>query len=97
MGVVPDFGTKVDGREDSGGVHPDVVENVSMEWSDEVKGVVVKVWDVRDVMKEVAFDEFLLRNPKLFTMIVDDRVLVRVVVSNKGAGRGGEEVGEEFR
>ena len=60
MGVVPDFGTEIDGREDSCSVYPDVMEDVGPEWSDEMKGVGVKIRDTGDVMEEVAVDEFLL-------------------------------------
>ena len=35
-------------------------------------------------------------DPELFSTFVDDRVLVRVVVSGGGAGRGDEEVGKGF-
>ena len=37
-----------------------------------------------------------MRDPELFSTFVDDRVLVRVVVSGGGAGRGDEEVGKGF-
>ena len=40
MGVAPDLGAEIDGGEDSRGVYPDVMEDVSPEWSDEMKGVV---------------------------------------------------------
>ena len=35
-------------------------------------------------------------DPELFSMFVDDHVLVRVVVSGGGAGQGDEEVGKGF-
>ena len=37
-----------------------------------------------------------MRDPELFSTFVDDRVLVWVVVSGGGAGRGSEEVGKGF-
>ena len=37
-----------------------------------------------------------MRDPELFSTFVDDRVLMRVVVSGGGAGRGDEEVGKGF-
>ena len=37
-----------------------------------------------------------MRNPELFSTFVDDRVLVRVVVSGCGAGWSDEEVGKGF-
>ena len=47
-------------------------------------------------MTEVFGKVFFLRDPELFSTFVDDRVLVRVVVSGCGAGRGSEEVGKGF-
>ena len=47
---------------------------------------------IEEVFGEVLF----LRDPELFSTFVDDHVLVQVVVSGGGAGRGGEEVGKSF-
>jgi len=49
MGVAPDFGAKVDGWEDRGGVYPHVVEDVGAERSNEMEGVGIEVVDVGDV------------------------------------------------
>ena len=49
-----------------------------------------------DVVEEVFGKVLFLRNPELFSTFVDDRVLVRVVVSGSGAGRSDEEVGKGF-
>ena len=95
MRVAPDLGAEVDGRKDSGGVYPDVVEDVGAEWGDEGKGMGVKVGDAGDVTEEVPFDEFFLRDPEFLAAVVDDCVLVRVAVNGEGAGGGGEEVGED--
>ena len=95
MGVVPDFGAEINGREDSSGVHPDVMEDVGTEWDDKGKGMGVEVEDVGDVVKEVAVDELLLGDPKFLTAVIDDGVLVWVAVRGKGTGRSGEEVGED--
>ena len=95
MGVAPNLGTKVDGGEDGSSIDPNVVENVSAEWSDKGKGMGVKVGDAGDVAEEVALDKFLLWNPKLLTSVIDDGVLVGMSVSNKGTGGGSEEIGEE--
>ena len=95
MGVAPDFGAEVDSGKDSGGVYPDVMEDVGPEWSDKMKGVGVKVGDAGDIAKEIALDEFLLWDPKLLASVVDDCILVRMAVDGKGAGGGGEEVGED--
>ena len=92
--MTPDFGAKVDGGEDGGGVDPNVVKNVSAEWSDKRKGVGFKVGDAGDVAKEVSIDEFFLWDPEFLTSVVNDGILVRVAVSNEGAGGSGEEVGE---
>ena len=97
MGVAPDFGTKIDSGEDSGGIDPNVVEDMGAKWGDEGKGVSIKVWDAGDVTEEVSLDEFLLGDPKFLAAVVDNSVLVRVTVDGEGAGRGGEEIGEDFR
>ena len=96
MGVAPDFSAEIDGREDSRGVYPDVVEDVSAEGSDKGKGMGIKIRDAGDIAKEVPFDELLLRDPKFLTVVVDDGVLVWVPVGNKGAGRCGKEVGKDI-
>ena len=95
MGVAPDFGTKIDGGEDGGGVHPDVMEDVGTEGSDKGKGMGVEVKDVGDVAKEVAVDELLLGDPKFLTAVVDDGVLMWVAVDGEGTDWGGEEIGED--
>ena len=95
MGVAPNFGTEIDGREDGRGVYPDVMEDVGPKWSDEMKGMGVEVGNAGDVAEEISFDKLLLWNPKFLTSVVDDSVLVRVAVGDKGAGGGGEEVGED--
>ena len=57
-------------------------------------GVVVEVSVAGDVVEEVFGEVLFLRDPELFSTFVDNRVLVRVVVSGSGAGRGDEEVGK---
>ena len=95
MRVAPDFGAKIDGREDGGGVYPDVVEDVGAEWGDEVKGMGVEIRDAGDVAEEVSLNKFLLWDPEFLAAVVNDSVLVWVTVGDKGAGRGGEKVGED--
>ena len=90
--MVPDFGAEVDGGEDGSYVYPDVVEDVGAEWSDEGKGMGVKVGDAGNVVEEVSVNELLLWDPKFLTAVVDNGVLVRVAVDGKGAGGGGEKV-----
>ena len=97
MGVAPNFGAKVDGREDGGGVDPDVMKDVSAERSDKGKGIGVKVGDTGDIAEEVSIDELLLWNPKFLTTVVDDGVLVGVPVGDEGTGGSGEEVGKNVR
>ena len=58
--MAPDFGTEVNGGKDSSSIHPDIVEDISMEGSNEGEWVIVKVGDAGDVAEEVALDEFLL-------------------------------------
>jgi len=95
MGVVPYFGTKVNGWEGAFGLDLDIMINVGAEWGDEGDGVVVEIDDVREETEKVTFNKFFLRNPKLLTAVVDNLVLVRVTVDGIGAGRSVEEVREE--
>jgi len=95
MGVMADFGTKVDRGKGAIGLDPDVIEDVSTEWGDKGDRVVVKVNDVREGAEEILFDELLLRYPKFLAVVVDDGVLMGVTVDGKGTGRGVEKVGEE--
>ena len=95
--MAPDLGAEIDGWEDGRGVYPDVMEGVGPEWSNEMKGVGVEVGDTGDVAKEVSLDKLFLGDPKFLAAVVDNGVLVRVTVDGKGTGRGGEEIGEDFR
>ena len=96
VGVTTDFGTEVDVGKRAIGSDLDGVEYVGTEGSDPEIGVVIEVGVAGDVVEEV-FDEVLfLQNPELFSTFVDDCVLVRVVVSGGGAGRGNKEVGKGF-
>ena len=95
MGVAPDLSAEVDGGEDGGGVHPDVVEDVGPEWSDEGEGVVVKVDNAGDIAEEVFIDKFFLGDPKFLAAVVDNGVLMRVAVDGEGTGGSGEEVGKD--
>ena len=89
-------GAEMDVGEGAVGSDLDGVEYVGAEGSDLEIGVVLKVVVAGDVVEEV-FDKVLfLRDPELFSMFVDDRVLVRVVVSGCGAEWGDEEVGKGF-
>ena len=86
------FGTNVDRGEGAVGVDVDGVVGVGAEGSDEIGGCVgVKVLGPGDVVKELAIDELLGREPDVATLLVVDRVLVRVSVGRE-ARRGGKEV-----
>jgi len=95
MGVSADLGAKVNIRKRTVRMDPDVMEDVGAKWGDKRNGVSFEVWDTGDETKEVTLDKFLLRNPKLFSAVVDDCVLVGVSVDNKGTGRGSKEIREE--
>jgi len=92
MGVSANLGTKVNRRKRAVRLSPNVVEDVSLKWGDKGDGVVVKVNDARDKVKEILFYELFRQYPKLLSTIVDDLVLVRVTVNSISAGRGSEEV-----
>jgi hypothetical protein len=74
----------------------DLVVAVSTEGCDEEGRIVVEGVVVGDGEEEVALNIFVLRAPDFLTSFVDDGVLVRVVGNGGGAGRGGEEMGEEL-
>ena len=94
--MAPDFGAKIDGGEDSGGVYPDVVKDVGAKWSDKGKWMGFEVGDAGDVAEEVSVNKLLLRDPEFLTAIVDNGVLMGVPVGDKGTGRGGEEVWKDI-
>ena len=94
--VTTDFGAEMDIGEGAVGSDLDGVEYVGAEWGNPEVRVVVEVGVVGDVVEEVFGKVLFLRNPELFSTFVDDRVLVWVVVSGSGAGRGDEEVGKGF-
>ena len=68
------------------------MKDIGAEWSDEVKGVGFEGGDLGNVMEGVPIDEFFLRYPKFFSVVVDNVVLVRVPVFDEGTGGGGKEV-----
>jgi len=90
--VLAYFGTNVDRGKGAVGVDVDGVVGVGAEGSDEIGGCVgVKVLGPGDVIKELAIDKLLGREPDVATLLVVDRVLVRVSVGRE-ARRGGKEV-----
>jgi len=95
MGVPADLGAKINMRKRAFRIDPDVMEDVSTKWGNKRDSVSLEVGDMGDEMKEVTFDKFLLWDPELFSVIVDDCVLMRVSVNGEGAGGGMEEVGKE--
>ena len=95
--MTTDFGAEMDVGEGAVGSDLDSVEYVGAEWGNPKVRVVVEVGVAGDVVEEVFGEVLFLRNPELFSTFVDDRVLVRVVVSGCGTGRGGEEVGKGFK
>ena len=96
VGVTTDLSAEMDVGEGTVGGDLDSVEYVGVERSDPEVGVVVKVGIAGDVIEEVFGKVFFLRDPELFSTFVDNCVLVRVVVSGGGAGRGDEEVSKGF-
>ena len=86
------FGTDVDQREGAVGVDVDGVVGIGIEGGDKVWGCSgVEVLSSGDVIEELAIDELLRREPNMTTLLVVDRVLMRVSVDRE-ARRGGEEV-----
>ena len=96
VGVTTNFGAEMDVGERTVGSNLDGVEYMGMEGSDPEIRVVLEVSVAGDVVEEVFGEVLFLQYPELFSMFVNDRVLVRVVVSGGGAGRGDEEVCKGF-
>ena len=94
--MTTDFGAEMDVGEGTVGSDLDGVEYVGAERGDKEVGVVVEVGVAGDIVEEVFEEVLFLQNAELFSTFVDDRVLVQVVVSGGGAGRGNEEVGKGF-
>jgi len=95
MGVTSYFGAQVNGWEGTVGLDPDIMINISMEWSDKGDGVSFKVRDMWERAEEILFNEFFLWDPKFLTAVIDNSVLMGVSVDSEGTGRGVEKVGEE--
>ena len=91
-----DLGTKINTRKRAVRIDPDAMEDVGMEWGDKRDWVSFKVGDTGDVVEEIMFDKFFLGNPKLFSVVINNGILVRVVVDNVSAGGSVEEIGEEI-
>ena len=96
MGVMTDLGAEMDIGEGAVGSDLNSVEYMGAEWSDPEVRVVVEVDVAGDVVEEVFNKVLFLQDPELFSTFVDDRVLVRVVVSGGRAGWGDEEMGKGF-
>jgi len=92
--VLAYFGTDVDWGEGAVGVDMNGVMGVGAEGGDEVGGCVgVEVLSPGDMIEELAVNELLGREPHVTTLLVVDRVLMRVSVGSEARG-GGEEVFE---
>jgi len=90
--VLAYFGTDVDRGEGAVGVDMDGVVGVGAEGSDKVGGCVgVEFLGPGDVIEELAVDKFLGGKPNVTTLLVVDRVLVRVSIGRE-ARRGGKEI-----
>jgi len=93
--VTPYFGAKVDRWEWAIGPDPDIMINVGAKWGNKGDGVSLKIGDVGEKAEEVVLNKFFQRYPELFSTVVDNLVLVRMLVDGEGTGGGMEEVGEE--
>jgi len=95
MGVSANLGAKINIRKRAVRIDPNVVEDVGTEWGNKRDRMSLKIGDTGNKTKKIALDKFLLRNPKLFSTVVDDCVLVQVAVNDVSTSRGMEEFGEE--
>jgi len=90
-----DFGAKINTRKRAVRIDPDVMKDVGTKWGNKRDRVCFKVGDARKEAEKVMFDELFLWDPKLFSVIIYDGVLMGVSVNGEGTGGGMEEVGEE--
>ena len=60
-------------------------------WGDEIRVISLKVIKLGDVYQKVVLYVFVLGGPDLFSLFIDDGILMWVVIGG-GAGWGGEEV-----
>jgi len=95
MGVSADLGAKVNMRKRTVRIDPDIMKYISTEWGNKEDWMSLKIRDTGEKAEEVTFNKFLLRNPKFFSTVIDDCILVQVAVDNVSTGGGMEEVGEE--
>ena len=95
MGVSTNFGTNVNRRKMTNSVDVNVIVDVCAEWGNKGDGVGFKVGDMGEKAEEVSFYVLFLWDPILFSMVIDDGVLVWVTVNSKSTGRGVEEMGEK--
>jgi len=90
--VLAYFGTDVDRGESAVGVDVNGVMGVGAEGGNKVRGCGgVEVLGPGDVVEELTVDKFLGGEPNMTTLLVVDRVLMRVAVGRE-ARWGGEEV-----
>ena len=88
------FGADVDRGKGAVGVDVDGVMGIGVEGGDEVRGCGgVEVLGLGDVVEELTIDKFLRQEPNVATLLVVDRVLMRVAVGRE-ARWGGKEVFE---
>ena len=89
------FGVDVDRGKSAVRVDVNGVEGIGMERGDKEGGLsLLKIDLPGNVVEEVGVDEFFVGVPDVAVLLVDNRVLVRVVVVRSKARRGGKEVGE---
>ena len=93
--VLAYFGTDVDWGEGTIRVNVDGVKGIGMERSDKKQCLsLLKINLPGDSVEEVGVNKFFLRVPDVAALLVNNRVLVRVVVVGSKARWGSEEVGK---
>jgi len=95
MGVSTNLGTNVNRRKMTNSVNVDVIVNVRMKRGNEGNGVSFKIGNAWEKAKEVSFYVLFLWNPILFSVVIDNGVLVWVTINSKSTGGGVEEMGEK--
>ena len=95
MGVSTNLGTNVNRRKMTNSVNVDIMVNVHVKRGNEGNWVGFKIGNVWEKAKEVSFYVLFLWNPILFSVVVDNGILVWVTINSESTSGGFEEIGKE--
>jgi len=95
MGVSTNFSANVNRRQMTKSVDVHIMVDVRMERGNKGDRISLKIGDMGEKAKEVSFYVLFLRNPILFSAVVDNSVLVWMTINSKSTNGGVEEMGEK--